>query len=113
MDGNGDPITIYDPTTGQPFPNNKIESGRINPEVQEVLNLYPLPNFTGAFGYNYATQLSFSEPRREDILRLDHQTRLPPHEARGPHRGLRFAGWRARFGVPVTGTSILILTNAG
>src|SRR5437660_950753 len=80
VDGNGNPLTIYDPSTGQPFSGNKIDPSTllasqqaVFTEVQKVLSLYPLPNVTGAFGYNYATQLSFSEPRREDILRLDYQ----------------------------------------
>lgn len=73
LDGEGNHLTIYDPTTGNPFPGNMIPQDRINPEVQKVLNLYPLPNLEGNFGNNYATQLSFSHPRREDILRLDYQ----------------------------------------
>jgi hypothetical protein len=80
VDGNGNPLTIYDPSTGQPFPNNKIDPSTLSTsqqavftQVQKVLSLYPLPNVSGAFGYNYATQLSFNNPRREDVLRLDYQ----------------------------------------
>ncbi len=36
-----------------------------------LLNLYPLPNTVGT-GYNYTSQLSGQQPRREDLLRLDY-----------------------------------------
>jgi len=80
VDGNGIPLTIYDPSTGQPFPGNKIDFNalpasqqNVFTEVQKILNLYPLPNVSGAFNYNFATALSFNDPRREDILRVDYQ----------------------------------------
>src|SRR5581483_1122603 len=41
--------------------------------VSNVLSLYALPNITGNPVFNYATQLSYSNPRREDILRIDYQ----------------------------------------
>ena len=80
VDGNGSPLTIYDPSTGQPFAGNKIDPTTLSASqqsvfagVQQVLNLYPLPNASGANNYNYATQLSYSDPRREDVLRADYQ----------------------------------------
>lgn len=39
-------VRVYDPTTGQPFPNNRIPANRLNPvsvKIQE--RFYPLPNF--------------------------------------------------------------------
>ena len=39
--------TIYDPTTGLPFPDNKIPVGRIDTAVSGLMNLFPLPNATG------------------------------------------------------------------
>jgi hypothetical protein len=71
-DGNGTPLVI----TGPGITNNKITSG-INPLMQQLLNLFPLPNVTG-FGvggqnYNFSESLSAHAPRREDILRVDYQ----------------------------------------
>jgi hypothetical protein len=43
----GQPITIYDPQTGQPFPNNTIPSQRIAPQAAALLNYVPLPNLPG------------------------------------------------------------------
>jgi hypothetical protein len=40
------PETIYDPTTGQPFPNNKIPENRINDVSKKIQDrFYPLPNY--------------------------------------------------------------------
>ncbi len=77
---NHKPVTIYDPSTGQPFPGNVIPSNRLWGPGQALLNLYPLPNQSLAAGtnlpsgatYNYQTQLPGSSPRREDLLRLDY-----------------------------------------
>jgi hypothetical protein len=44
-DFSGQP-TIYDPATGQPFPNNRIAPGRISPQATALLNYIPLPNLT-------------------------------------------------------------------
>jgi hypothetical protein len=48
------PVTLYDPTTGQPFANNKVP---ISPQAAALLNYYPLPNIAaaGRQGYNYQT----------------------------------------------------------
>jgi len=73
-------VTIYDPSTGQPFPGSIIPTNRIWAPGQALLNLYPTPNQALADGanlpsgatYNYQTQLPGSSPRREDLLRLDY-----------------------------------------
>lgn len=39
--------TIYDPTTGQPFSDNKIPSTRIDSAVSQLMALFPLPNGSG------------------------------------------------------------------
>ena len=76
------PFTIYNPATGLPFPGNKIDPSTLNAaqrnvfdNVSKLLSLYSLPNLTpaSATDSNFATQLSYSDPRREDILRLDYQ----------------------------------------
>jgi hypothetical protein len=38
--------TIYDPQTGQPFPNNQIPADRIDPVVAKLIALFPEPNVT-------------------------------------------------------------------
>jgi len=74
VDGTGRPITIVDPTTGQPFQGNLIPASRIYAPGQAVLSFLPVPNTTaGGNVYNYTSQESSKYPRREDILRVDWQ----------------------------------------
>jgi len=80
MDGNGNPLVIYNPATGQPFPGNQIDRNALTPEqqavfdqVSRIFSLYSLPNVSGNNQYNFASQLSYDNPLREDILRLDYQ----------------------------------------
>jgi carboxypeptidase family protein/TonB-dependent receptor-like protein len=54
VNAQGQPITIYNPATGQPYPGNRIP---INPQAQTLLKLYPLPNFAGNAQYNYQVPL--------------------------------------------------------
>jgi len=44
---------IINPFTGAPFAGNLIPKSQLNPQAQSLLNLYPLPNFSTAAGYNY------------------------------------------------------------
>jgi hypothetical protein len=46
----GQPITIYNPATGMPYPGNVVP---ISPQAQALLQLYPLPNLSGTSLYNY------------------------------------------------------------
>ena len=39
--------TIYDPQKGQPFANNQIPQGRIDPVVAKLIALFPEPNLPG------------------------------------------------------------------
>jgi len=44
---NGKPAVIYDPTTGAPFPGNRIGASRIDPITQALIGYYPRPNLPG------------------------------------------------------------------
>ena len=66
-------ITIRDPLTGQPFPNNIIPSTRMDPRGATFLNMLPLPNIS-ASGYNFVVQEdSIPHPRRQHLLRVDYR----------------------------------------
>ena len=79
-DGNGLPIAI----AGSGITNNKIDCTQLPSAQQAVctnmekmLNLFPKPNVSG-YGvkgqdYNYVAAFSATDPRREDILRIDYQ----------------------------------------
>ena len=80
------PVTLYDPLTTtcnvnghctrQPFPNNQIPPGRLNPVAQKVLSLYPAPNSTpppqsDTFTNNYVTQIPSSNTYRNVLGKID------------------------------------------
>jgi hypothetical protein len=48
----GQPLTIYNPVTGQPYDENQVP---VSTQAAALLNLYPLPNpdIPAASGYNY------------------------------------------------------------
>jgi hypothetical protein len=43
----GQPVMIYDPATGAPFPGNRIPAARIDPIAAALLSYYPMPNLPG------------------------------------------------------------------
>ena len=49
----GQPVTIYNPATGQPFTGNIP----VSPQAAALLNLYPLPNLPGNARYNYQAEV--------------------------------------------------------
>jgi hypothetical protein len=67
LNAQGQPIQIFDPATGLPFPGNVAP---ISPQAQALLNFYPLPNVTGNSGYNY--QVPILSGTHQDAM----QTRL-------------------------------------
>jgi len=75
LDGTGTKVTIKDPTTGKPFPENKIPADRFNQSGQNILKLFNTfvnaPQAMPVFNYN--SQFSYSYPRRQDNIRLDYR----------------------------------------
>ena len=72
VDTNGKLIPITDPQTGAPFPNNIIPPDRIDTQGQKLLSIFPLPNtFDPANTFNSVFQSPITQPRREEILRID------------------------------------------
>ena len=58
INGVAQPVTIYDPRTGQPVAGNNLANATvpISPIAQALLNYYPAPNIpVNAQGYNYQT----------------------------------------------------------
>ena len=53
VDGLGRSITVNDPLTGRPFPNNTIPRDRISPEAAALLDYYPLPTIATNERLNY------------------------------------------------------------
>jgi Carboxypeptidase regulatory-like domain/TonB-dependent Receptor Plug Domain len=71
VNSSGQPVVIKDPLSGAPFPGNIIPASRLYQPGIAALNFWPLPNTTG-IGFNYQSELSANNPRREDLLRIDY-----------------------------------------
>jgi hypothetical protein len=77
FNNNGSLISILDPASNNTqFPGNIIPAARINPVGQQLLNFFPLPNYTATLPaelnvVNYNEQASAKHPRRNDVLRFD------------------------------------------
>ncbi len=64
-DATGQPATIIDPVTGQPYPGNVVP---VSLQAQALLALYPLPNATGNPLYNYQAPVLNSS--HQDVMQL-------------------------------------------
>ncbi|HJZ95336.1 MAG TPA: carboxypeptidase regulatory-like domain-containing protein [Candidatus Solibacter sp.] len=77
FDKNGKLITITDPFTKAQFPGNKIPANRIDPNMQKLLNVFPLPNYlngrtASGTGFNYQIQDFLQRPAHNEFLRVDY-----------------------------------------
>jgi len=58
------------------YSGNKLPAGTINPSMQALLNVFPLPNFTNravsSGNYNYITNYPKSTPITQEIARVDY-----------------------------------------
>ena len=62
----GQPVQIFNPATGLPFPGNKIPQSQISPQARALLNFYPPPSFSGEARYNY--QIPIVDHTHQDAL---------------------------------------------
>ena len=67
LDVNGKPVSVINPTTGQPFTGIIPVSA----QAQALLALYPLPNLMGSTRYNYQTQVLTSTHADSMQSRMD------------------------------------------
>lgn len=65
--------TIYDPTTGMPFPANMIPSNRITSAGQALLSLFPLPNQPGVVSNGNGVANNYTGPvvQTQNVNRVD------------------------------------------
>jgi len=75
-DSRGRVITIDDPTTGKPFPGNKIDPSRVSQTGLAMLNFFPMPNWEDpdpnqVYRRNYRSVAVGKYPRRSDMARID------------------------------------------
>jgi hypothetical protein len=53
----GQPLTIYNPSTGLPYTWTPTNSITVSPQAAALLDLYPTPNVTGSSLYNYQAEV--------------------------------------------------------
>jgi hypothetical protein len=71
-DFSGTGITLMDPFTGEPFPNDRIPSDRIHPVGAALASLFPDPN-RDVVGQNYVASPIARERMTQINVKLDHQ----------------------------------------
>ncbi|MGH9415443.1 MAG: carboxypeptidase regulatory-like domain-containing protein [Terriglobales bacterium] len=82
-DRSGNPITITDPATGQPYQNNIITPGDISSASQDLLKYFPAPT-PGATGlFNYSNTRDSLSTRYDTTLRINHSFGSTPGGGRG------------------------------
>lgn len=65
-----EPIRITDPLTGEPFPDNKIPAGRLDPVARAFLEKVPFPNRPGEV-QNFVSSPSFKNDQDQFTVRAD------------------------------------------
>lgn len=69
---NGQLIVVKDPSTGQPYYQNRVLPADVSAQGQELLNIFPIPSsFDPTHSYNAAFQTQLQEPHSDAILRVD------------------------------------------
>ena len=68
LDALGHPVTLLNPVTGLPLAGNIVP---VSDQARALLGLYPLPNLTGASGYNYQIPVLNSNHQDQLLSRLD------------------------------------------
>ena len=77
LDQSGKLFAIKDPTTGLPFPENKVPTSRLNASGQALLRILPAPNrldravTKGAYNYEYQDVWAFA--RRTELFKIDYR----------------------------------------
>ena len=74
----GGQLPIYDPTSGNIFPNQTIPAGLIDPIAQKVANLFPTPNLPG-LSNNYVDNTVNTENVPQGDIKIDWQLTQNDH----------------------------------
>lgn len=65
-------VTVVDPATGIPFPGNSIPRARWDRVAEQLVSLWPEPNFAGTTRANYAASAAQTQLRSQMDVRIDH-----------------------------------------
>jgi len=92
-DRQGNPVTIKDPSTGQPYNNNTITPGDISGAATALLAYVPLPTPGAAGAFNYTNTLNALNVNNSISLRINHSFGAAPGGGGG--RGFGGRGGRS------------------
>jgi len=94
---NGNPVTIYNPQTGQPYVDNTINPNQVSPAAVALLQYFPLPNMPGTLqNFQYVTS---NESNTDNVsFRLIHNFISGGGPGFGPGGGGRGGGGGGRGG---------------
>lgn len=107
VDSSGNQIPIYDPQTGQPFPNNMIPQGRISALSNSLLPLIPNPDRAGTvFG-----QQQNRTPAIASLTDLTHLWGFTIDHNLTKSQSLHFSMWHSYANSPGSGTNIVPVNN--
>ena len=130
VNGAGQPITIYDPSTGkdvngtwvrQPFAGNIIPANRINPIAKNIIGYFPKPNTTTP-GQGYSQSNQYFDAQDKDsfynqVLKFDQQVGTKNHfsfrEIRSNRLEMGWDGSNSVTGVGQSGSLPEVRTNDG
>jgi hypothetical protein len=106
VDSGGNLIPIYDPTTGQPFPDNQIPSTRFSALAQSLLSTIPDPDTTGINGGLVSNKLPSirSIPIRQTLWDYTIDENLSSSQ------NIHFSQWRDKVNSPFF-TSVELLQD--
>ncbi len=90
---NGQPVQVFNPSTGQPFANNTIPQNMINSAAQGLLAYFPLPNLPGQV-QNFQSIAAAKSDSNDLNFRLNQAlgaaSQHGPGRFRGPQNNLTF-----------------------
>ncbi len=96
-DFSGANVTLIDPRTGLPFPNNRIPADRVDPSARALLAYYPLPNQPGDAKNYYRSATTGN--RSDDVNVRFTKSFTTASGARGATAGARGGGGGGRGGM--------------
>lgn len=108
VDANGNQIPIYDPTTGQQFPNNKIDPSRFSALSKAILPFIPAPNTAGTVYGQQDNEL----PAVKSVPYTDNLWGYTLDEDLSSSQSIHFSMWRNSNSTPgFTSAPIFPVTN--
>ena len=76
-------VTLINPQTGQPLPNNQIPAGQLNPASLALLRFIPLPNLPGTSQNYHVSTTTYSSSQNLNVRLTQNLSPTIPQRGRG------------------------------